>query len=203
MTDYLTEDKVDPRHSYYLLSYILTEKSDIPAMLKVRGVFETLESANAAASVLTKNDPYYNVYVAETGKWVAFFTNEKLKELEQEQKIDVTYMDKEMQAIMKKHNEKTKEANDYNEKRHSVLAKTDDSRKKEMNDLKSLNVNLQQEIDSLNAKLLELESEQDDDLKQVYKKKLEEDVSNNMFFIQSNNTKIEELQKQMKYQKYQ
>ena len=40
--------------------------------LKIRGSYPTQEEANARAKKLQRNDPIHNIYVAETGKWLAW-----------------------------------------------------------------------------------------------------------------------------------
>lgn len=201
--DHLTEDIVDAKQAYFLFSYHLTKDPEMPAMFKVRGFKSSLDDAEKYAKHLTKVDPNHHVYVCETGKWGGLLTPEKMKELaESDTSVRQNYSEDKMQEIMKNHNEKTQEAKEYDEKRRKLMSQTSSTRKLEINDLKATNNNLNQDISRMREQIKELEKEDDDELKQVVLKDLNEKISNNLFIIKSNESKIEESQKQLKFQKY-
>jgi len=201
--DYLDEDEVLSSQAYFLFSYFTTGDPEMPVVMKVRGFRKSIMEAEKFAKKLTEKDPYHNVYVCDTGKWGGLFTKAKFEELQKENPdIQEIYTDEKLQNIMKTFKENSDEAREQAEKRKKLMSQTSDGRKTEINELKRVNKDLEQNNISLKKKLAKLEDEQDVDLKKVVKAKLEEEMSNNRFHIQNNNTKIEEFQKQLSFSKY-
>jgi hypothetical protein len=104
--DYLTEDTPLSGQSFVCVSFLSNEnvKNCNERGVKVRGVFATLDEANAHAKKLQQEDPHFHVFVGEVGKWLPFDPQpDKVKEQ--------FYYEEKLQELMKKYlenREKTK-----------------------------------------------------------------------------------------------
>lgn len=70
--DYLTEDKPIENQKFFCVSFLSPEgiKNCTLRGLKFRGAFATYEEAKAYADKLQKDDPYFHIFVGESGKWL-------------------------------------------------------------------------------------------------------------------------------------
>ena len=72
--DHLDEDKVDDSQKYSLFSFLSPEgimNCNIRAV-KFRGAFSSMEEAEKAVKELEKEDPYFKIFIGESGKWLEF-----------------------------------------------------------------------------------------------------------------------------------
>lgn len=79
--------------------------------IKVRGVFETYESAKVYADRLQKQDKFHNIFVGEVGKWLPF--NVDISKMETED--DPVYREQSLNQYMKAYKDSLKEE-EINEK---------------------------------------------------------------------------------------
>lgn len=210
--DFLNEDAVLPGQKYSLFSYYLTHDPEMPAMFKIRGSFETVEEAQKAAASLQQQDPRFNVYVCETGKWGNLISDETITKYENELKLQGIYSAEavsnytgqkteiKMQDIMKNFYKKSKESQESYEKRKKILSKTDDGRKKEIQTLKKQNNDFAMRNNVIREELKKWSTEKGE-LRDVFETKLNEELSDNLFKIQENNSHIEEYQIQLSINK--
>lgn len=94
--DHLNEDPVIPGQQYVCLSFVSPEgiKNCTIRALKVRGVFSSYEDAQRKAKELQENDPDFNVFIGEVGKWLPWDPNPH------EGAHDQIYYEKEMQDLV-------------------------------------------------------------------------------------------------------
>ena len=120
--DYLTEDSILPQDQKYLCISFLsdpdtTDKKTLCG-IKVRGCFETYDKACEHAKKLQSVDPYFNVFVGESGKWLPYDPNP-----ESEYVIDSEYANEELNNMMKNYIENQEKAKLFHEQRKNELMK--------------------------------------------------------------------------------
>jgi hypothetical protein len=75
----VVDDEPIPGQQFVLLSYVAPDARQKHVngimSLKIRGAFATLEEAKKYAKQLRAEDPLYDIYVAEMGKWLPFPPN--------------------------------------------------------------------------------------------------------------------------------
>lgn len=106
--DKLDEDEPIPGQKYLCISFISPEglMNCKTRGFKVRGVYGSMSEARAACKTLQKRDKYFDVFVAEVGKWCPWDpTPQQIKE--------EVYKDKDQNQIMK--NIQAKEMKQLNE----------------------------------------------------------------------------------------
>lgn len=126
--DYLTEDSILPDGQKFLCISFLSDSCDpqqAPSEtkktlcgIKVRGCFETYEKACDHAKKLQSVDPYFNVFVGEVGKWLAYDPNP-----ESEYVKDSEYANEELNNMMKNYLENQEKAKLFHEQRKNELMK--------------------------------------------------------------------------------
>jgi hypothetical protein len=100
--DYLTEDSPILGQNFFVLSYLLPDETKggrIP-MIKVRGTYKTIEDCQRRIDTLKHSDTYFNMFIAEVGKWGGLFDNESLLSRDD---IDTTYRNETMNTMMKEY----------------------------------------------------------------------------------------------------
>lgn len=116
--DYLTEDDELVNQHYVCLSFLSPEGITNCSLrgLKVRGVYDTREEAEARAKFLQKADPDFHVFVGEVGKWLPWDPNPNTAK-------DQVYGEEELQNLMKGYKENQEKAKEMEQKRKSGLLK--------------------------------------------------------------------------------
>lgn len=119
--DHLTEDSPINGQNYFVLSYLLpdeTKGARIP-MIKVRGTYKTVEDCQRRIDSLKSVDKYFNLFIAEVGKWGGLYTNEEVMKMDD---VDVTYRNETMNNMMKEY-KKNKDQNelDFEERRKKMI----------------------------------------------------------------------------------
>lgn len=119
--DYLDEDPVIPNQMYYLLSYLLSDKTEnkIP-MIKIRGVFRDRESAQKRVKILEDLDTYFDIILAEVGKWSPLLTKDELLNTSE---VEQQYREQMLQNIMKSYKENQEESKALFESRKENMIK--------------------------------------------------------------------------------
>jgi hypothetical protein len=135
--DCLDEDKPIHGQKFLCISFISPEglMNCKTRGFKLRGVYETLDEAKEASKKFQKQDKYFDVYVAEVGKWCPWDpTPQQIKE--------TVYKGKDQNAIMK--NIQEKEMQQLNEIVGRQKEKIDDSKTVHKNRVKqSMKENLE------------------------------------------------------------
>jgi hypothetical protein len=118
--DYLTEDTILPDGQKYVCISFLTDKENKTTLsgVKVRGVFTTYELACEHAKKLQNIDPYFNVFVGESGKWLPFDPNP-----ESENFKDSEYANDQLNKMMKSYMESQEKAKLFHEQRKNELVR--------------------------------------------------------------------------------
>lgn len=164
--DYLTEDGLLlPQDQKFVCISFLTDKENKSSLsgIKVRGVYETYESACVQAKKIQSVDQYFNVFVGEMGKWLPFDPNPDSEVVK-----DSEYADNHLNSMMRSYMENQEKAKVYHEQRKQEMV-----RQNIMENLQTRHENL----DDLNKKL-----------KKAKKQEKSEDVST----IEQNIKSIEE-----------
>lgn len=129
--DYLVEDDIIPNQMYCCISFLSPEgiKNCSLRGVKVRGCFPTQQAANEHAEEVRKKEPYFHVFVGETGKWLPHDPSpDSIK--------DQNYMEKELNDLMKEYLKNQEHAKRHHEfRKEQMLQKHfNDERTKKMHD---------------------------------------------------------------------
>ena len=118
--DYLTEDSLLPSDQKFVcLSFLTdTEKKSTLSGIKIRGVFSTYELACAHAKKVQTADPYFNVFVGETGKWLPFDPSPDSEAVK-----DSEYANEQLNTMMKSYLENQEKAKIYHEQRKNEMVR--------------------------------------------------------------------------------
>jgi hypothetical protein len=115
--DYLQPDSIQiPGQKYALISVVSpqgNQKND-HCGVKIRGVFEDVESAKIHAKKLQANDPIFDVFLVELYKWLPIPPNTDLIENQE-------YQDGLLNDIIKGHAEEQLKAKEFFEQRKQEL----------------------------------------------------------------------------------
>ncbi len=163
--NYLEEDPVIPSQQYFVLSYILPgEKNELKRpMIKFRGAYRTKEECEIRIEKLKNSDNFFNMFVAEAGKWGCLLTDDELNTNEEIEKV---YNDDKLNELFKGMKENDDKAKEAEKNRMELLRKKAvEEGKKEFQDyIHFLNENIR------DAKFVQTMSADDFDL---YKENLE------------------------------
>jgi hypothetical protein len=98
--DYLTEDDPIPRQNWVCISFLSPEgiKNCNIRGLKIRGVYDTRQEADARAKYLQNIDPDFHVFVGQVGLWLPWDPDPNDAE-------DQEYQEKELNDLMKGYKE--------------------------------------------------------------------------------------------------
>jgi len=118
--DYLTEDSLIPNDQKYLCISFLSDSENKSTLsgIKIRGCFETYEKACDHAKKIQSIDPYFNVFVGESGKWLPFDPNPDSEYIK-----DSEYANEELNSMMKNYMENQEKAKLFHEQRKNELLK--------------------------------------------------------------------------------
>tara|TARA_B110000902_G_scaffold263775_1_gene343638 strand:- start:928 stop:1533 length:606 start_codon:yes stop_codon:yes gene_type:complete len=112
--DLLIEDTVflPANQKFVCISFLTPTKEDKSTLsgIKVRGVFDTYESACEHAKKIREYDEYHNVFVGEMGKWLAFDPDP-----ESEYVKDSEYANEKLNSIMKNYKENQEKSKLFHE----------------------------------------------------------------------------------------
>lgn len=120
-SDYLNVDPEISGQKYVCLSFLTPSKEDKTSLtgVKVRGVFDDYDEACEKAKELQEIDPYFNVFVGEVGKWLAFDPEPDSKYVKNSE-----YADAKLNDIMKNYQVSQEKARIFHHKRaHEVSRK--------------------------------------------------------------------------------
>ena len=127
------DDKPIPGQNFACISVITSNTvknydKDFP-LLKIRGVYNTIEEAKQRCQELRGNDPLFNIYVAPIGKWVPWIDDP-------DKANDEEYAEKELNRIMKNYKDNRIKAKQYHEMRKNEMvqnAKNENEKRKQNN----------------------------------------------------------------------
>ncbi len=135
--DYLDEDAVIPKQLFCVLSFLSPEGVKNCSMrgIKVRGVYPTAELAQKRAEELRQLDPYFDIFVAEVGKWCAWDDKDKT--------YDTEYNNKQLNSLMKTYKENKDKSNLLFEQRKNEMqsGKYENRRQQRMKEREKKKVN--------------------------------------------------------------
>ena len=116
--DHLKEDTIIPNQRFCCISFLSPEEIRNCTLrgLKVRGVFPTYDEAKAFATELQKNDPDFDVFVGEVGKWLPWDPDPNSVE-------DQQYQEKELNDLMVAYKENREKAKKMQEERKTDMIK--------------------------------------------------------------------------------
>lgn len=117
--DFLDEDTPISSQKFVILSYVLPKTLDQQPVVKVRGSFPTVEDCEKRIKRLQSTDQYFNMYVAEVGKWGSLLTNEQIRN----QEIDTVYSNQNMNEIIQGYKENKDRADKEYHERKSFMEK--------------------------------------------------------------------------------
>jgi Family of unknown function (DUF5832) len=194
--DHLDEDPAIVSQMYFLFSYFHTGDPDVPVMFKMRGAKASREEANKLAKKINKEDPYFHIFVCETGKWGGLPTPDKLSEImNSDDSLDVNYLDTKMNELMKTHKDKLIEAKEFDSNRKKMMTAVDHAQ--ESKETQKNIESTEEYIENLTKDLKELENSTEP-FAETKKKQYIEDLSNskaNVERMKAELSKSETLQK--------
>lgn len=165
--DYLTEDRPIVGQNFFVLSYLLPDETKggrIP-MIKVRGTYKTVEDCQRRIDSLKHDDPYFNMFIAEVGKWGGLFDNESIMNMED---IDTSYRNETMNTMMKEYKaNKDKGDIEFEERKNRLQQGSSVETKEEMEERKYA---LDKQVEDLENKLkaaLDMKSRTEEDISKL------------------------------------
>jgi hypothetical protein len=111
--DWLDEDSIISNQKFFVLSYLVPKDHKTP-MVKVRGVYSTIDECKSRIKKLQQVDKYFHMFICEVGKWGALMTQSELDNIES---LDVEYQNSQLNEIMKKYKENKEQSNIHFEER--------------------------------------------------------------------------------------
>jgi hypothetical protein len=162
--DYLTEDQLLPTDQKFVCLSFLSDSDNKSTLsgIKIRGVFESYESACAHAKKVQTVDPYFNVFVGEAGKWLPFDPNPDSKAVK-----DSEYANEQLNTMMKSYLENQEKAKVYHEQRKNEMV-----RKNILENMTTKQDNLKE----LQTDYAKAETDQEKESLEVKMKKVEEHI---------------------------
>ncbi len=115
--DYLLEDPDIYNQKWFVLSYLLPDKTSnelSTPMIKVRGVYRTYEECEKRIEKLKIHDTYYNMYICEMCKWGGLFKEDDLKNMTD---VDIKYRESVLNTMSKEYQENKDKADEEFETR--------------------------------------------------------------------------------------
>ena len=147
--DCLNEDPVIPGQKFALLTFISPHgimNCNVNGLM-VRGVYPTLEEAEAAVALLKKKDPYFDIFIGEVGKWLPW--NPSSRQVEK-----VKYRNKKLDKIMKTvHENDMKSLNEVVGRYKEMRDKDKDSHKKR------IEKSIKESVDTMDDQVTSVEEE--------------------------------------------
>lgn len=119
--DYLSEDSLLPSDQKYVcVSFLKPSKEDNTTLsgIKIRGAFESYDSACNHAKKLQDVDPYHHVFVGEMGKWLPHDPDPESKYVK-----DFVYANEQLNGMMKSYMENQEKAKLFHEQRKNELVR--------------------------------------------------------------------------------
>ncbi len=137
--DHLMEDEQIPRQNFCCISFLSPENISNCSVrgLKVRGVFDTKEQADAHAKQLQAKDPDFHVFVGEIGKWLPW-------DPDPNSVPDQVYKEEQLQDLMAKYKENQKNIRDVENNRKNEMKKNHEVDKKKQETIERLRNKLKQ-----------------------------------------------------------
>jgi hypothetical protein len=158
--DFLDEDAPISNQKFFVLSYILPNKPSDPPMFKVRGSTSTIEECEKRIKRLQNTDTYFNMYIAEVGKWGALLSDEQIRA----QDIDSIYDNKGMNELVKGYKEnKDKLDREYIERTEHMKQKARQEGSKEgqktLADSAEKPITIKIRLEGIDTQILKMEQE--------------------------------------------
>ena len=177
--DYLSEDTLIPNDQKFLCISFLSDHENKKTLcgIKVRGCFETYEKACEHAKKLQNIDPYFNVFVGESGKWLAYDPDPESKYIK-----DSEYANEELNNIMKGYLENQEKAKIFHEQRKNELV-----RQNVLDNISTISDNINDLQNKINQK----------DITDEEKSKLKNNIETYEEQINKMNIKKKELEEQL------
>jgi len=117
--DLLSEDEPIPGQAFALFSFVSAQdmtKAEVKGMVKVRGVFSTIEEARAKAKELQHKESNFDIFVGEVGKWLPW-------DPKPTQAHDQVYYEDKLQEIMDGHKKNQENLDKVEKERQHNLKK--------------------------------------------------------------------------------
>ena len=177
--DFLTEDSafLPANQKFVCLSFLTPTKEDKATLsgIKIRGVFDTYESACEHAKKIREYDEYHNVFVGEMGKWLAFDPDP-----ESEYVKDSEYANEKLNSIMKNYKENQEKSKLFHEhqKNEQIKKNLDANIEQRNKNKRELDENLANANEEEKQKLLKNMEEIEKQIKKMEDRKSElEDIN--------------------------
>lgn len=111
---------------------------------KIRGYFNTIEEAQAAAEKLQKKDPYFDIFLGQMGKWMPF--DPDVNSVDEQ-----IYREKELNDLMSGYKKQREEQIKMEEERRKKLKTSSNISDKDVKEIKDKeNKKTQENIEALN-----------------------------------------------------
>jgi hypothetical protein len=199
--DFLDEDAPISNQKFFVLSYVLPKDpvKEQP-LFKVRGSFSTIDECEKRIKKLQYSDKYFNMFIAEVGKWGTLFNEEQIRTHD----IDAVYANEKMNEIIKGYKEnKDKADQEYQERKEFMEKKareegTKEGQKKLIEEINPMKVkismeNTNQQIAKLTEELTNLRKNHED-LTKMFESFSQEEIDNSEKEFQEYRKSLEEKQ---------
>ena len=172
---YLKEDDVIGNQKYYCVSFLTPEQMENPTDLKVRGfkirgMYETEDSAKEQCKNLRDVDQYNNIFIADIGHLVSWSNDTN-------NASDVDYANKDLNNLIKASNENQKKAREFSESQNTEV--------NEVNEVDLISESFEEDLnlsaieESSNEEEIEDINDELENAKKLYKKMLNEQKKKN------------------------
>jgi DNA-binding PadR family transcriptional regulator len=122
LEDYLDEDPKISNQQFFILSYILPDKTNElhHPVIKIRGSYSTQEDCEKRIEKLKRLDTYHNMYVCEVGKFGSLLP---VEEIEKNDEVDIKYREGILNTMVKEYKENKDKKDQEFEDRKEFMAK--------------------------------------------------------------------------------
>jgi hypothetical protein len=193
--DYLTEDSIVPSGQAFCCISFLTDKENKTTLsgIKFRGCFASYEDACDHAKKLQTIDPYFNVFVGETGKWLPFDPSPDSEAVK-----DSEYANEQLNNLMKGYIENQEKAKIVHEQRKNELVRQNivDNLKTKKENLKDVEKKMKKKKSSDSHNLEQSKAAIEEQIKNMEDKTKELDIQ-----LEDLNSKLSEFPSKTEFPK--
>lgn len=122
LEDYLQPDPEIHNQKYFIMSYILPKegKNELTTpLVKVRGIFKTMEEAEKRIEKLKRTDTFFNMYICNVGQWGSLVDEEELLQSDEVEKV--VYKENQLNEIFQKYKENKEKAEEEHAERLRIM----------------------------------------------------------------------------------
>lgn len=189
--DLLSEDKKINGQNYFCVSFLSPEgvKNTSLRAIKIRGVYNTYEEAKKRSEELGKDDQYFDIYVGEIGKWLAWNPDPTTAE-------NVQYAEDDLNNLMHGYHENANRADKINDqrKKDKVGNATKINKEDKDEDLKLYEEMKDEYQRTFNKESAKLDENNESNIKKHYEE-MKQEITNDQLEIEQIESKLDKLKR--------